>query len=378
MTERVVLPPPVYIETDPAVILRELVTEWETLTKKPLYPGQAEMLFINNRAYREALLRQQVQGAAKKNLVRFADEPILDYLGELVDVQRLPAQPARTTMRLAMPAPVTQDLLVRAGLVIGSDDGQVEFETQIDVTIPAGGASADVGSICLATGIAGNGYRPGRISELSGTYPDGLTATNIEITDNGTEREDSERYRDRIIDAPAGFSVAGPQDAYEFFAKGAHQDICDVRAVSPVPCVVEVYVLTVNGPPTKAMRDLVLSSINGKKRRPLSDAVSTPEVQQVDYAIKAELTLLTGADPDLTLAAAKTAINLWLYGDKNTVGRERMLGADIVPYQIKAAFKVPGIYDVQIPSLAGTIVVPESVWAHCTSLQVNLVGTANG
>lgn len=93
---------PDFIERDADTITAEMIAKYEADTGKTLYPAQAERLLIDLWAYREMLVRVAVQEAAKQNLVAFAREPMIDYLGELVGVYRLAAQPATTTLQFSV------------------------------------------------------------------------------------------------------------------------------------------------------------------------------------------------------------------------------------------------------------------------------------
>lgn len=80
------------IPNDPQTITNEIVAQYEAATGKTLYPAQVERLLIDLIVYRETLLRAAINDAARQNLVRFARAPMLDYLGELVGVTRLPGE----------------------------------------------------------------------------------------------------------------------------------------------------------------------------------------------------------------------------------------------------------------------------------------------
>ena len=80
------------INDDPMAIAAELKSAYETATGRTVYPGQAEQLLIDICAYRESLCRAAINEAARQNLVAFARAPMLDYLGELVGVSRLPGE----------------------------------------------------------------------------------------------------------------------------------------------------------------------------------------------------------------------------------------------------------------------------------------------
>lgn len=83
---------PKVIDDDPAAIAAELKAAYEMATGRTVYPAQAEQLLIDLCAYRESLCRAAINEAARQNLVAFARAPMLDYLGELVGVARLPGE----------------------------------------------------------------------------------------------------------------------------------------------------------------------------------------------------------------------------------------------------------------------------------------------
>lgn len=78
------------IADDASAIRAEIAAAYEAATGKTLYPAQVESLLVDLIAYRETLIRAAINDTARQNLVRFARAPMLDYLGELVGVARLP------------------------------------------------------------------------------------------------------------------------------------------------------------------------------------------------------------------------------------------------------------------------------------------------
>jgi phage-related baseplate assembly protein len=83
------LPEPEFVTRDPAAVTREMVAQYEALAGKSLYPAQLERLLIDVMSYRESLMREAIQDAAKLNLVRYSRGVMLDMLGENVGVARL-------------------------------------------------------------------------------------------------------------------------------------------------------------------------------------------------------------------------------------------------------------------------------------------------
>lgn len=86
------LPPPQFLELDVDVITADIIAEYERLSGKPLYPAQADRLMVDVIAYREILVRNEVNEAAKQNLLAFARGVMLDYLGDFFGVVRLESE----------------------------------------------------------------------------------------------------------------------------------------------------------------------------------------------------------------------------------------------------------------------------------------------
>ncbi len=93
---------PDFIERDADKITAEMIAQYERDTGKTLYPAQAERLLIDLWAYREMLIRVAIQGSGQTKSGGFAREPMIDFLGELVGVYRLAAQPASTQLQFSV------------------------------------------------------------------------------------------------------------------------------------------------------------------------------------------------------------------------------------------------------------------------------------
>lgn len=381
------LPEPSFIDRDPQAITAEIVAQYEQLTGKTLYPAQVERLLIDVIAYRETLVRIGIQEAAKQNLVAYARAPMLDYLGELVGVTRLPAQPAKTTLRFTFTAALATNLLIPTGTRVDGGDGTATFATDADVTLLAGQLSIDAAATCEEPGAAGNAWQPGQISNLVDVLGDvEVTAANITVTAGGVEEEEDDRLRERIKLAPEAFSTAGSRLAYVFHAKSAHQSIVDVAVLSPElelqagrlvslngipPGVVRIYPLLTSGLPDANMLALVEATCSAERVRPLTDVAQVLAPTPVDYAIDAQLVLYKNTDAVSVLAQAQAAAEAY------KADRAAGLGRDIVPVQVEAALKVAGVYDIVRTAPAKTVLA-ENEWARCTGINLIVTGTADG
>jgi phage-related baseplate assembly protein len=374
------LPAPVFVNdsdgTDPNLILADMITTFESSSGRTLQPAQVERLLIDLYAYRESLVRNAVQYAAQQNLLAFASFPMIDYLGGLVGVTRLQAQPASTTIQFTLSNPLTIDYTIASGTMVGSSDGQTVFATNADLNIAAGGTTGTVNSNATVPGAGGNGFLPGQINVL--LNPSALLsgASNTSTSSGGSSPETDDHLRSRIQAAPNQFSSAGPAGAYRFFALGVDPSIIDVQVVSPAPGTVSVFVLTgpVSAQPANAPNALAIASpalladvqaaLTSDTVRPLTDTVVTSAVSEVDYEINATITLYSDADPTQTMGTAATAIQQFALELASKIQR------DIVPSQIIAALSVRGAYEVTLSSPAYTQLTAGQ-WANCTNITLS-------
>ncbi|POP42999.1 baseplate protein [Superficieibacter electus] len=366
---------PDFIDRDPAQITREMIAQYEDASGKKLYPAQAERLLIDLFAYRENLVRIAIQEAAKQNLVAYSRAPMLDYLGELVGVHRLPAQSARTTLQFSVETINRNNILIPQGTRASASDS-IMFATDEDVLLPSGSLSIAVTATCTATGEAGNGWQPAQISALVDRVGnDDINVTNLTVSTGGCGEENDDALRMRIQLAPESFSNAGSYGAYRFHTLSVSPSIIDVAVLGPdegLPegCV-EIYPLTLNGLPGAELLEQIEREVSKEKKRPLTDKVSAKKSPRITYSIRARLTLFTTADQESTLAAAREAINVWAQQ------RQTRLGQDIVPNQIIKVLQVDGVYDVAL-ELPAKKVLQAHEWAECTAIDVTIAGVSDG
>jgi phage-related baseplate assembly protein len=366
---------------DPNLILQDMIASFSALTGRYLYPAQVERLLIDLYAYRESLVRNAIQNAAMQNLVAFSSYPMIDYLGQLVGVTRLPAVGASCTLEFTLASSQPFSFTIRAGALIGTKDGAFIFATSDDLTIAPGMTSGTVFAASTTTGKGANGYGVGEISiQLN---PNSLIAgvTNITIPTGGGDLETDDHLRDRIQAAPNRFSVAGPVGAYRFWALSADPGIEDVLIYSPVPGTVNVYVLMgpvdqPAAPPntTAIASDAILSKVfkivNSDSVRPLTDTVYALAVTEVDYSVVGTVTLYSDAEPSVAMAAANNAAQQLAQNLAERIQR------DIVPEEFIAAIgSAPGVYRVQLSQPVYTQLTPGQ-WSNCVAITLTqVIGT---
>jgi phage-related baseplate assembly protein len=361
------MPEPSFIERDPAKVTREMIGSYEALAGKTLYPAQAERLLIDVAAYRETLIREAVQDAAKLNLVRFSRGVILDYLGENVGVLRLAAVAARVTLRFSFDPAPTVDTVLPAESQASS--GGVAFATTHAVTVLAGATEIDAPAVCTQTGEVGNGFAPGQIKTLVDA-PEGLAVSavaNLTTSEGGAEVESDEHFRVRIVLAPESFSVAGSEEAYRFHAMSAHPEIVDVAVISHAPGEVTLYPLTAAGLPGEAIKAMVAAKCSGEKVRPLNDHVLIADPVPADYAIDARIVLAANADA----ALAKTEADKAALTFRNA---RQQFGQSIVRSQLIDALHVYGIHKVTLDSPAADLDLLAWEYPRCSGISIQVSG----
>ncbi|EDW6064256.1 baseplate protein [Salmonella enterica subsp. enterica serovar Oslo] len=362
---------PVFLETRPDVILREVIDWYEKESGKKLYPADDEMLLINMVVYRESLVRTIIQDVAGQNLVAKARAPMIDYLGQLVGVLRLSAIPARTPLKFSVDETPVTSILIPAGTRVSATDSVI-FATDNDVLLVAGALSVQVQATCTEVGVVGNGWQPAQISNLL----DDIEGADFQVvaiapSSGGAEAESNDHLRERIILAPESFSNAGSKGAYRFHAMSAHQDIVDVAVTCPQPGTVKLTPLMSYGMPDQAILDAIDGICSDEKIRPLTDTVITSPPDEVTYTINATLVVYDNQDEKTVIQHATQSITGW---EKLQSSR---LGRDIVPSQISAVLSVPGMYKVSLDSLPERI-LDETQWAHCIAIRLVPGGKVNG
>jgi len=212
-----------FVDTDSLQIEQKLINAYETTTGRTLQPADPERLLINVITYALTTIKFDINYTANQNLLAFATGDALDRLGELVGVYRLPAQPARTTLRFYTDSPKTFDIVIPAETK-ATPDQKIFFKTVKEVILKAGDTFVDVEAECETEGTIGNGFLPGQINMLSTPIPYIVKVENITTSMYGTDVESDEHLRERIRLAPEK-GANGTEWAYAYHTKSAHTEL---------------------------------------------------------------------------------------------------------------------------------------------------------
>ncbi|MDR7318924.1 baseplate J/gp47 family protein [Brevibacillus nitrificans] len=342
------LPDIQFVEVNADKITSEIITSYESLADRTLYPGDPIRLFLTGLAQIIVQQRVLINETGKQNLLRYANGDVLDHIGVTSNVPRLEQTAARTTQQFFLSTSLASTKLIPAGTRVGPQNGgTLYFETAEALEIPAGALSGTVEVICTTSGVIGNGFLPGQINILIDPIPFVQNVTNITTSSGGADREADDAYRERIHISPESYSTAGPEGAYRFFATSASPLIVDVSVRSPSDGVVEIRPLLQNGEiPGEEILNLVLEACNDRSVRPLTDHVQVIAPEQVGYDLN--VTYWISTDNSSMAASIQSAVGKAV--DSYKAWQSSKLGRSIDPSELIARVKNAGAKRVTVTS----------------------------
>lgn len=320
---------------DPTIIEQQVITDYEAAflaltniakTLAPADPVRLHLLTVVNWLSHQRII---IDFTGKSNLLKYAKEDYLDNLAALHGQRalRLPASPARTTLRFTLETQLAYGVIIPKGTQVQAPNA-ITFETIEDGMIPMTALACDVHAKALEVGSHGNGFVPGQINTVvNWNLPFALTVSNITESEGGSEKEDDEQYRYRVWLAIESYSTCGPRDAYEFWALSAHPEIiqCVVHSEAAIAGEVHLYPLMKGGLlPTQDILDLVYAKCSADTVRPLTDwvFVHAPTVfpytlDMIYYVVDDNEVLLDSISKGVAQAVAD-----WILWQKSYVGRD--------------------------------------------------------
>lgn len=359
-----------FSDVDPASVESSIITVYEGLTDKTLFPGDPVRLFLESLAYLITMQNAAIDAAGKQNLLAYAMKAHLDHLGALMDTPRLGKSPAITSVRYAMAEPQAWAILVPQGARVTTGSGGLVFATDRTAEIPAGGLQVDIPVTCAEAGTKGNGLVPGQINKMVDVIPYIKSVANITTSTLGADEEDDPPYRDRIQLAPEKFSVAGPGGAYRFHTLTSHQDIADCAVWRPKPGTVDVRPILKGGElPSEDLLSIVRERLNDERIRPLTDTVIVAAPEPVEYAVTGGWTLHRDNAPlaesiKQRVASAVEEYRLW---------QRSVPGRDINPTRLVALMERAGAKRIDLSAPAFRKLEPRQI-ARETSVNMEFLG----
>lgn len=268
-------------------------------------------------SYREFLVRQRVNEAARGVMLAFAKESDLEQLGAFYGVERLETDPGDP--EASPPVPPTYE----------SDE---ELLRRIQAAMHG-------------FSIAG----PERAYIFHGLSADGDV---LDISADSPEFEYAELDPELESELPENVIVL--------------QVVHDAGLADPMPGDVAIRVLSRTGDGTASgeLIDTVDDALTSEEVRPLTDRVRVQGAEIVTYEIEAALYTYSGAGAEVALAEARDNVETF-------VADMKRLGRDIYRSAITAQLHVPGVERVDLISPPEDIILNRTQAAHCTDIDVS-------
>jgi phage-related baseplate assembly protein len=376
-----------FLNTDTKTILAELTAAFEAESGRVLYPSQVENLLLHVQAYREALLRQDVQHSAEQNLIAYAIGRHLDELGANKDMPRIQPRAAECRVRFKLDDADPQGRSFPVGTRLTTADKSVAFETTGLCHVLRGDEVSTEGSArCTVPGTGGNGLKVGVVCCIDPPQP-GVSVSNVTATEGGCDLELDGDFRERLKLSSARFG-GGTAAAYRLQALSVSGLVADALAVrAETAGAVEdakrgdilIYILPKDadlkaeaGLPRELL-DLVEDRCNQDTVRMIGDRVYARYAERRTYAIEAELTVFEGQDADIVKDRVTSLAHEF------AKGHSAKLGADVTPTQVMLALAPAreGLYSVKLKQPSEIVVVDANEWADAVSIDVSLAGIAH-
>lgn len=313
--------PPVVEVVDFEVIFSEMLADLRVRDASfdALVESDPAFKILEVAAYRETIIRQRVNDAARAVMLAYAKAGDLDQLAALVGVSRLVLDPGNPGQGVAPTMESDEDFrrrvqLAPEGFSVAGPEGAYTFHA-----LSADASVLDASATSAAP------------SDIRQIVMDVLTANS----------------------APAGM-ISDMAEALD-------------SAVWPGDVVVSILSRDGDGTASPELLSAVESSLASDDVRPLTDHVIVQSAQIVEYEIDA--TVYTYAGPDSQVVLAESSARLQRY-----ITESHRLGRDVTRSGLFAAIHVDGVQRVELDSPATDVVVNRKQAAHCNSLSLNYGG----
>ncbi len=235
----------------------------------------------------------------------------LDYHGAMRGLKRTPASKAVGTLRFAVETAPVVDQAIPAGTVCMTA-GETRFQTTAGTVLEAGSLFAEAPAEALEGGSGGN-VVPGEVCILTACPVAVTSCTNPKAFSGGSDEEDDEVLRSRILESyqrlPNGANAAW----YEQTAMG-YPGVVAAKVVGRARGIgtVDVYAATESGLPSAEVLAGLQAELQEKREIAVDVEVKAPTVRAVDVTVV--VAAKAGMDTAAVLTAAEQVITNFFTG----------------------------------------------------------------
>jgi uncharacterized phage protein gp47/JayE len=267
-------------------------------------------------------LRHWIDFMVRQAFPQSAERGYLDMIGVMFNCYRKQAVKATGYVTFSTPGVKSYNITISKGTFVktGGIDG-IYYITTSPAVITAGGLSVTAPIEAATPGVVGN-VNASTIDELPNPIDD-LTVTNAAATLNGSDEEDDETFRARILEAGKAGQV-GTEAWFKSMAEsitGVH----DAKVISnPEGEDYNIKVL-VNGietpTPTEVINE-VLSLLTNENNKVAGLKITVDKPNYIQTAITATVTLVEGYNWSEIAANIESNINCYFNGGETSYGTE--------------------------------------------------------
>lgn len=271
------------IDFDEDSVMEGAIEEYESESGESLYAGDERRMIINSFVYVAKILASKANYMANQYFPQFQDEQYLTITGESKGVTRLPASYALVKVRFTVSSALPSEITVPKGTKVTAD-GVIYFKTVEDTVITSDEGYADISCQATVPGEIGV-YEAGTIVTLVDNINYVVSVNNIEKSTNGSNIEDLESFRERILLKPNNYNTCGSIEAYKYLAKEADNSVGSVSVVTDASNVFVTILCKDGSIPNQALIDKVEDYLSEDTKRPSTDHVIVQAPTSVYYGI---------------------------------------------------------------------------------------------
>ena len=305
-----------YVSYDPDAIWREILAAYVDAGGDIPYPGDEKEMLLRAVLAVVTQVFAGVDNALRMDTLRYAVGDYLDIYGEKRNCTRIDASAAECSVTIQFSASGTSRTIL-AGTALTAD-GVVFYQLKDDVLQTGYEQTATVDIVCAETGSVGNGLVSG--TQMQFAVPNPAVASMYTAADAACvgEREDDETYRERIRQYGLTNITTGPAVQYQSKAMSVSSEIVDAKALNLGAGSVGVYLILESDEGAEAILEAVEEALSAQEVRPLTDAVTVYEADDVEYVLNVEYQADSESD---TAAAIQDAVSEYQDWQDNTIGR---------------------------------------------------------
>lgn len=311
-----------------------------------LYPANEHKLMINILAGELFQAYEFGSYYFKQNFIRYMEEESVKNWGANLGYTPDAPKAASVMLEFGLNESLDFSVTIPKGTRVTSGDN-VFFASDEDVAIASGNTSVSVSATCTEAGKAGNEYAIGQINIIADPTAYVSYVKNTSVSAGGTDEVNGDALKEKIYLFPSTYSVAGPNDAYEYFVANYSSDIADVRCVTDENALVHIYVMLKDGQiPDQSYCDAICNYLKMSENFPGTDKISVNAPDIVEYQIEARYYISSAKrsnEMDIKTSIESTASEFVAYQYEN-------LGIDINPNVLTGYAMVAGAKRIEINS----------------------------